>query len=150
MRPSLALPNIPDQVPGAGPLAALRSVLSWAEEHSMPLVATFSCDTPFVPRDTVSVLRASLEDFDCTVAIRAGVTHPTCALWKTAARHKIEIAFRSGVRSLHGAMSCLNAFAVDFSAAGDGPDGDPFFNINSEADMAIAQVWLDEGHIPKS
>ena len=66
---------------------------------------------------------------------------------RKAARAKIEMAFGSGVRSLHGAIECLECSAADFSAADDGPGGDPFFNVNSELDMTTAQAWL--GRIPK-
>lgn len=147
IRPSFALQAIADEQPNAGPLAALCSILIWAERKGFPLVMTLSCDTPFVPRDIAAVLRKALEDYDCAVARRNGTVHPTCALWKTVSRVGIETAFNSGVRSLLGAISCLNAIAVDFSI-GDGPGGDPFFNINSQPDMAVAQHWLEEGHQP--
>lgn len=143
-RPGFALQAIVDALPNAGPLAALCSILAWAEEKDLPLVMTLSCDTPFIPRDIAGVLRKALEDYDCAVASRGGTIHPTCALWRTASRASIETAFDSGVRSLHGAISYLNAIAVDFST-GEGPGGDPFFNINSPADMAVAQDWLAEG-----
>jgi molybdopterin-guanine dinucleotide biosynthesis protein A len=148
-RAGFVLPTIPDELQGAGPLAALRSVLVWAEQHEFALAMTVSCDTPFIPRNIVSVLHAALKDFDCAVVIRAGMAHPTCALWKTAARTKVETAFESGARSLHGAIDHLNAYMVDFSAARDGPGDDPFFNINSKVDMAMAQAWLDNCHVPK-
>lgn len=140
-KPGFVLPAIADGRPNAGPLAALCSILAWAERMEFPLVMTLSCDTPFIPRDIAGVLRKSLEDYDCAVASRGGAIHPTCALWRTASRASIETAFESGVRSLHGAISCLNAIAVDFSTE-NGPGGDPFFNINSQADMAMAQDWL--------
>jgi molybdenum cofactor guanylyltransferase len=142
-KPGFILPVIADEQPNAGPLAALCSILAWAERKGFPLVMTLSCDTPFVPRDIASVLRKALEDYDCAVASRGGAIHPTCALWKTASRTSLQTAFDSGVRSLHGAISYLNAIAVDFST-GDGPGGDPFFNINSQVDMAVAQDWLAE------
>lgn len=143
-KPGFILPVIADERPNAGPLSALCSIMAWAEWKNFPLVMTLSCDTPFIPRDIAGVLRKTLEDHDCAVASRGGVIHPTCALWKTASRAVIETAFDSGVRSLHGAISHLNAIAVDFST-GEGPGGDPFFNINSQMDMAVAQDWLAEG-----
>ncbi len=146
-RPGFILPVIADERPNAGPLAALCSILASAERKGFPLVLTLSCDTPFVPRDIAGVLRKALEDHDCAVASRGGAIHPTCALWKTASRASIETAFDSGIRSLHGAISYLNAIAVDFST-GAGPGGDPFFNINSQADMAVAQDWLAKSHQP--
>jgi len=144
-RPGFILAGIPDGLPNAGPLAALCSILAWAERKDFPLVMTVSCDTPFIRRDIAGMLRMALMDRDCAVASQAGVMHPTCALWRTACRASIDTAFDAGVRSLHGAISYLNAIAVDFST-GEGPGGDPFFNINSQMDMAVAQDWLAEGH----
>src|SRR5579872_1795579 len=60
-RPEFALPAIPDGVDGAGPLAALCSILAWAEDRDILLVATFSCDTPFLPRNVVNVLGTALD-----------------------------------------------------------------------------------------
>ncbi len=143
-RPGLNLPVIPDAVPHGGPLPALLSILSWADERRFELVATVSCDTPFLPSDLVKRLRRALEpDRDCAVALHGGAAHPTCALWKTAALPKIQVAFESGIRSLHGALAHLKACSADFSDLGTGPGGDPFFNINSQSDMAEAQAWID-------
>lgn len=144
-RPGFDFQAIPDEMPDSGPLAALCSILAWAEWKGFALVMTLSCDTPFIPRDIAGVLRKSLGDHDCAVASRGGAIHPTCALWRTASRASIQTAFDSGVRSLRGAISYLNAIAVDFSTK-EGPGGDPFFNINSQMDMAVAQDWLAEGH----
>lgn len=144
IRQGFDLRIIPDERPDAGPLAALCSILDWAGREGFPLVMTASCDTPFVPRDIGRVLHASLVDHDCAVASRGGTMHPTCALWRTARRAGVRTAFEAGVRSLHGAISRVSAIAVDISTA-NGPGGDPFFNINSQADMAVAQAWLAEG-----
>jgi molybdopterin-guanine dinucleotide biosynthesis protein A len=143
-RPGLSIPSIPDQFHGAGPLAALCSVLRLAVQKKWPLVATVSGDTPFIPGDMVGRLATALKDHDCAVASREGVLHSTCALWTTRTCVSIEAAFSAGARSLHGAISHLDAVEVDFSAVDGGPGGDPFFNINSRQDMAAAQAWLIE------
>lgn len=142
-RAGFSLPIIADQVSNAGPLSALCSILAWAEQKNLPLVMTFSCDTPFIPHDIVDGLRRVLRDRDCAIASRADAAHPTCALWKTKAREKIETAFAAGVRSLREAVAGVNACQVDFAAVRDGPGGDPFFNINSRSDMVLAQAWLE-------
>ena len=144
-RQGLNLHVIPDAVPHGGPLPALLSILTWANERKLDLVATFSCDTPFLPSDLVIRLRRALEpDCDCAVALHGGAAHPTCALWKTSSLPKIQAAFESGIRSLHGALAHLKTCSADFSDLGDGPGGDPFFNINSQSDMAEAQAWIDQ------
>jgi molybdopterin-guanine dinucleotide biosynthesis protein A len=142
-RPGLNLSVIPDAVPRGGPLPALLSILTWADEHKLDLVATFSCDTPFLPSELVTRLRAALKpDRDCAVALHRGAAHPTCGLWRTSALEKIQAAFDAGTRSLHGSLAHLKACSADFSDLGEGPGGDPFFNINSRADMAEAQAWI--------
>lgn len=142
-RQGLNLHVIPDAVPHGGPLPALLSILSWASERQLELVATFSCDTPFLPSDLVMRLRRALKpDCDCAVALHRGAAHPTCALWKTSSLPKIQMAFEAGIRSLHGALARLEACSADFSDSEDGPSGDPFFNINSQSDMAEAQAWI--------
>lgn len=146
-RPGFDLLAVADALPNAGPLAALCSILAWAERQGFALVMTVSCDTPFVPRDMGTILYASLADHDCAVASGGGAMHPTCALWRTACRATIDTLFDAGGRSLHGAISRVNAIVVDFPAV-NGPGGDPFFNINSQADMALAQAWLAEGRQP--
>jgi molybdopterin-guanine dinucleotide biosynthesis protein A len=145
-RAEISVPAIPDVLQSGGPLAALNSLLRLAAQHDWPLVATVSCDTPFIPANIVTRLRAALKDHDCAVASRGGVPHPTCALWSMRAYAKVEAAFEAGVRSLHGAVSRLDAVEVDFSAIDDGPEGDPFYNINSLEDMAVAQAWMTKRH----
>ena len=143
-RPGLDLAIIPDAEPQGGPLQALLSTLTWARERKLELVATFSCDTPFLPPNLVARLRGALKpDRDCAVPLHDGAAHPTCALWKISALEKIQATFDAGTRSLHGALVQLKTGSADFSDMGDGPGGDPFFNINSLPEMAEAQHWLD-------
>lgn len=143
-RPGLILHVIPDAIPLGGPLPALLSVLKWADERGFDMVATFSCDTPFLPSNLVIRLRRALmNDSDCSVALHSGATHPTCAVWMTAALPKVQATLEAGVRSLHGALANLKACYANFSDLSDGPRGDPFFNINSQSDMAEARAWLD-------
>lgn len=147
-RSHLTIPNIPDQLKGGGPLAALCSVLRLAARQGWPFVATVSCDTPFLPGNIVGKLSMALKRHDCALASWGGMTHPTCALWTTTAYPRTEAMFNSGARSLHGAIASLDAIEVDFSAIDGGPGGDPFFNINSPLDMAAARAWLSENLVP--
>jgi molybdopterin-guanine dinucleotide biosynthesis protein A len=139
---------IADGMKDAGPLSALCAILGWAEQEGFPLVATFSCDTPFVPSGIVDDLRAALDNCDCAVAGRGEATHPTFALWDIRAREKVETAFAIGVRGLHDAIAYVNSTLVDFSTQRHGPGGDPFFNINSLEDMDVARTWVGEAARP--
>ena len=139
-------PAIADEQPGQGPLAALCTVLRWADARQSPLVATFACDTPFIPIDCVAEFRAAIGAHDCAVASRAGELQPTCALWRTAALARLEEVLASGVRSLRGAINAVDAMTVEFHAEAGGRN-DPFFNINQLQDMKIAQTWLERDRI---
>lgn len=147
-RSQLTVPTIPDELAGDGPLAALCSVLRLASREGWPFVTTVSCDTPFLPDNFVNRLSTALRDHDCALASWGGVLHPTCALWATTACAKIELAIKSGERSLRHAIARLDAVEVDFSGVAYGPGGDPFFNINTQLDMAAAQAWLSESNTP--
>ena len=147
-RRQFAIPNIPDELAGDGPLAALCSVLRLATREGWPFVTTVSCDTPFIPGNIVSKLNTALRGHDCALASWGGVLHPTCALWATTACAKIEAAINSGERSLRRAIAHLDAVEVDFSGVEGGPGGDPFFNINTQLDMAAAQAWFSETDRP--
>jgi molybdopterin-guanine dinucleotide biosynthesis protein A len=67
---------------------------------------------------------------------------PTLALWRTAARPRLELVLASGVRSLRGAIGVMDSVRVDLGANG-GPADNPFFNINRPEDMVVAQAWLE-------
>lgn len=145
-RPGFSLQVIADDVEHAGPLAALRTILAWADARKYPLVATFPCDTPFVPAGAVKRLRDALNDSDCAMAQHNGVAHPACTIWKTTVRAKIEDTLALGVHSLQGATARVSTVTVDFSDTMEGPEGDPFFNINTHADMVTAEAWLQREH----
>ena len=133
---------IPDDQPARGPLAALPAVLRWAAASELPLVATFACDTPFIPANCVERLREAMGARRCAVATRAGELQPTCALWRTAALPDLDAALASGERSLRGAIKIVHAIAVEFDGQ-SGVKGDPFFNINQPQDMKTAKTWLE-------
>jgi molybdopterin-guanine dinucleotide biosynthesis protein A len=137
-RPGFALPVLND--PKQGPLVALLGLLRWARDRDFALLVTAPCDGPFLPLDLTRRLLDMLGDGDCAFAAVGAQDYPTCALWRVAALPKIESAFAMGTSSLKGAIASVPAVRVAFS--GQGPDGDPFFNINNQADLEKAEAWL--------
>ena len=120
----------------------------WRTQRGWPLVATVSCDTPFIPGNIVSRLSAALKGHDCAVASRNGVTPPNLrAVGDNGVRRGRSGDSAPEQRSLCRAIARLDAVEVDFSAVEDGPGGDPFFNINSRLDMAAAQAWLSDTQV---
>jgi molybdopterin-guanine dinucleotide biosynthesis protein A len=140
---AFGLPVVADSVPGfAGPLAGILAALSWAPAIAPQAthVLTVPADTPFLPRDLAARLRAALiNSGDSVVAARHGRRHPVVGLWPVTWRAPLEAAVRTeGLRKAEAWMKRMNARAVDF----DGGAADPFFNVNTPDDLAVARDLL--------
>ncbi|HEY2444458.1 MAG TPA: molybdenum cofactor guanylyltransferase MobA [Rhizomicrobium sp.] len=137
------LERLVDSAPGEGPLAGILTALGRAGRRGFDRVASFACDTPFFPRDTVSRLSRALQTSSSDLAIaRCGATaHRIFALWPVACRDQLDAAFAQGARSMAEVEDWLAPAWAEFAAEG-GPDGDPFFNINTSADLQTAERWL--------
>ncbi|MEZ5778326.1 MAG: molybdenum cofactor guanylyltransferase MobA [Paracoccaceae bacterium] len=136
-----ALPVLPDSLPDhPGPLAGVLSGLDWAAESGARAIVTVAADTPFFPADLVKRL--------CDAAGPSGLAlaaspdddgklwqHPTFGLWPVALRHDLRAALEGGLRKIvrwtepHAAGTAV--FASD--------PFDPFFNINTPEDIALAE-----------
>jgi molybdopterin-guanine dinucleotide biosynthesis protein A len=141
--------RLADDRPGEGPLTGILVALKKAEERGFTHVMSFACDTPFFPRDTAERLSHALHESHAGYAIaRCGPTvHRIFALWPAPCHVRLRKAFASGARSMRSVEDWLTPAWADFTAEG-GPDCDPFFNINSPADLAAAERWLKEQAIP--
>lgn len=137
---ALAVPVVPDVVPGCGPLGGLLSGLRWARSAGAPFVLTVACDTPFFPHDLAIRLAQPItgDPLGTAVARSSGHDHYTFVLHPTAFAEELDSWIRrSEKRSLHGWLTHRQAVSVDFYG-----DPDPFFNINSPADLALAETKL--------
>jgi molybdopterin-guanine dinucleotide biosynthesis protein A len=132
---------VPDLTAGEGPLAGWIAGLRWAKAEGFALMATFACDTPHFPADTVSRLQAAITGVDCAMARHDGQVHHTFALVRTSALSRIEEAYAGGMRRLRAVGGILSCALPDFSDNRDGPDGDAFFNINTRDDLAVFEGW---------
>lgn len=132
------LPVLPDTVPGQpGPLAGLLAGMDWAAGLGADHLVTVAADTPFLPPDLVVRLHAAgrfaLAASDPGDGMRV---HPVCGLWPVALRDPLRAALKAGQRRVlgwaldHGAVSV--AFASD--------PVDPFFNLNTPGDLALAET----------
>ena len=135
------LPVVADSVPDfAGPLAGILAGLDWAATNAPQIEWLLSVpgDCPFLPKDLVARLHAARLAAGTPLACaRSGDwRHPVVALWPVALRedlrralvdedlHKIEIwTARHGV-----AIADWSAEPVD-----------PFFNVNTPEDAALAE-----------
>lgn len=137
------LERLSDGAPGEGPIAGIVAGLAEAERRGFAYLASFACDTPFFPCDTVARLAAALQSStaDYAVASCGATAHRIFAVWPVHCRSQLEHAFAEGTRSMRDIEHWLEPTWADFPNGG-GPDGDPFFNINMQEDFGAAEQWL--------
>lgn len=137
-----------DTVPGhAGPMAGVLSAMRHAAAcfPAASHVVTVPTDTPFVPRDLVERFqRALTEPAQIAVASSAGIMHPVFALWPISLADELEHwLLTDEKRRVRSFIESHRMAVVDFplidAAAGS---IDPFFNINTLADLEMAERWL--------
>ncbi len=138
----LGLPVLPDTIPGhPGPLAGLLAGMLWAEAEGASHIVTAATDTPFLPADLVERL-GNASGAPVALAETAGGLHPTFGLWPVSLAGALAEALDAGARR-------VGAWALDQGAARvrfpDHPT-DPFFNINTPADIAAAEGILAKEH----
>ena len=118
-----------------GPLAGLVAALRFASDEDADAVLTLPADMPFLPPDLADRLAEELASNRAAIATSGGHLHPVCGLWLTAALDYVPEYLASGRRSLRGLAETVGYVAVDWPADPE----DPFFNINTSADLAEAE-----------
>lgn len=126
------LPVLPD-AQSQGPLSGILAALEWAE--GADAVVSVSVDTPFLPGDLVPQLWLA-GDGGLAVAQSAGRLHPTCALWPRTLREPLRAYLAAGHAKVMG--FCTGAAVADFPVH----DLDPFLNLNTPDDLALAEAAL--------
>lgn len=138
----LGLTVLPDSLPDhPGPLAGVLAGLDWAAALGLPAIVTVAADTPFFPPDLAARLAAAAGPAGLALAASPDAEgqvqrHPTFGLWPTALRDDLRTALEGGLRKIvrwtdaHGAGTAL--FSAD--------PFDPFFNVNTPADLAVAET----------
>jgi molybdopterin-guanine dinucleotide biosynthesis protein A len=136
------LPVLADGLPDhPGPLAGVLAGLDWAAGIGAQSIVTAAADTPFFPRDLVARLVAAAGPSGLCLAASPDEDgrmqrHPTFGLWPVALRDDLRSALTGGLRKIvlwtdgHGAGTA--AFPAD--------PFDPFFNVNTPEDIALAET----------
>lgn len=136
------LPVLADSLPDhPGPLAGVLAGLDWAATQGAEAIVTAAADTPFFPRDLAARLVAAAGPSGLCLAASPDDTgrmqrHPTFGLWPVALRDDLRAALTGGLRKIvlwtdgHGAGTA--AFPSD--------PFDPFFNVNTPDDLALAET----------
>lgn len=138
------LPVVPDDLPDhPGPLAGILAGLDWVAAHHPggPFALSVSTDCPFLPADLVARLGAAraADDADIALAESGGRVHPVIGLWRVALRTDLRRALvQEGIRKVERFCDRHRTIRVNFAAQ----PSDPFFNVNTQADLAEAERLL--------
>ena len=135
------LPVVADSVPDfAGPLAGILAGLDWAASHRPGVADVVSVpgDCPFLPGDLVERLAAArVRDGTPLACARSGDwRHPVVGLWPVALREDLRRALiTEGLRKIE-IWTARHGIAI-----ADWPNAplDPFFNVNTPEDAAVAE-----------
>lgn len=122
-----------------GPLAGLYPALLRAEAEGRDLL-TVPVDMPFLPGDLPDRLGAALGSADgpaCAMAHSHGRPHPVCTLWRGPVSHLIAGQAVAGGFSLKAFAARAGVRHVTWTQTPD-----PFFNINTPEDLAVAETLL--------
>ena len=140
------LPVLPDSLPDhPGPLAGVLAGMDWAADRGFDAIVTAAADTPFFPADLVTRLQAAAGPSGLTLAASRQpdgrvMRQPTFGLWPVALRDDLRAALQGGLRKI--------VIWTDRHQAGqavfDADRFDPFFNVNTPADIDEAETLLEQ------
>lgn len=120
-----------------GPIAGLASALAFARRCGAVVALTLPCDTPLLPTDLATRLRAALTpDVGAAVAASGGRAHPVCAVWRAAMADRLPAYLAAGRSSLIGFAEACDMVQVDWPVG----DVDPFANANTPEDLRRLQA----------
>ena len=127
----LALPILPDRIPGQGPLGGVLAGLEWAAGMGAPALLTVPGDTPLIPPGLAAALAPGP-----AVAESGGRRHHLVALWPTGCAPALRVWLQTpGTRSVRAFAETLGMRPVPFA-------GDPFANVNTAADLTALEARL--------
>ena len=139
------VPVLADDGPSAGPLSGVLKGMRWAAgQAGCSHILTVAGDTPFFPDDLAANLRAAVQGFPERVAIASsgGRKHPVVALWPVHLADRL-VAFLAASKTFKVAafLDTLDTATVEFPLLPT-LDGsvDPFFNVNTSADLEQARA----------
>jgi molybdopterin-guanine dinucleotide biosynthesis protein A len=142
---SFGLPLVADHARRhRGPLAGLHAGLGWAAaQPGVHWLLLVPCDGPFLPRNLLAVLKSAAQTQACGLAVARyeQQLQPTFSLWQLDHAPAVEQALAHGQGGLMRLLKSLPYVAVDWPRA----EPEPFFNVNSPADLEQAAAWLDPG-----
>jgi molybdopterin-guanine dinucleotide biosynthesis protein A len=134
---------VPDNVAGfAGPLAGILTGLDWlaAQENGVEWLVSVPGDCPFLPEDLVERLHIARRKMGAGVPLACARSgdwrHPVVGLWPLALRADLRKALVDEDLRKIEVWTARHGVAI-----ADWPDQpiDPFFNVNTPEDAALAE-----------
>lgn len=135
------IPLLADPIePSVGPLGGVLAGLEWlATTNAAGWLATFPCDTPFLPLDLVAQLHGAARMRAPVAARDSERTHALCALWPAECVNALRSGIESGrLRSMMSAVEALDGHTRNIVCGLNA-----FFNINTPEDLAAAEEIND-------
>jgi len=135
------LTTVKDCVEGQlGPLVGILTAMKWAKENlnKCSWIATFPCDTPFFPE---SIIKSFIEESEkkeslILCASSHGRKHNIFGLWSLDLYDKLkDDLINKKIRKVQDWTEKSKIKNLEFKFK----DYDPFFNINTEEDLAVAK-----------
>lgn len=128
----LVIDNFPK---GTGPLSGIAAGLTWLEALGGQWLATFPCDTPFLPSNLVTQLM-EIADSVPVAARDEKRLQGVCAVWPVSCGEKLRNAVKAGtLRSIHEALEALAGRTRLITG-----DENAFYNVNTTDDLATAEA----------
>lgn len=138
------LPLVPDAQRGYhGPLAGLYAALKYVDENRLAQWLLISpCDAPFLPTDLGERLIKAAAGNQAGLVRYEGVLQATFSLWHIDVLPIVEQAvLRENKGGFKQVLPKIPHSVLDWKPASP----PPFFNVNSPADLALAEQTLDRG-----
>ena len=140
----LGLAVVPDLRPGfQGPLAGIEAGLAHlADSDGPPLVLTLPGDTPFLPQDILEYFPVA--PGRPVLASHRARLHPAVGLWPVDLLSALSawLDHNSNSRSIQAFLRTIDFDITDVPDDPGAPVGDPFFNVNTPDDLALADRTL--------
>ena len=121
----------------AGPLAGLAAAVAALPDAELLVCA--AVDAPFLPVDYVDRLIAGLGEAPVAIACCEGQPYPTNSIWRLERFRDLPARVLAGTapRSLKSRAAAAGGVMLDWPLH---PGGDPFANVNTPEDLALAEA----------
>ena len=146
---NLGLPILNDEINGfLGPLVGVLTAMKWAKNIGYKEVATVAVDTPMFPENLLKKLCQEMKFSNSDIVFASSVAekeyrkvlHPVFGLWKTNLLDDLRSEIKRGVRKVTQWSAKHKVSSVCFYHKLI----DPFFNVNTPADILLLTEYLKD------